>query len=148
VRIEEFSIGEVRSEYILDVSNNIPEFIEPYGIDEYFLRLGKKNHLILLAFDGKQAIGFKVGYDRDGDGSFYSWMGGVIPSFRGRNIARALANHQHTWALKQGYGCIRMKTRNKCKGMLIFALSDGFRIIGFEEKTHSDESRIMLEKIL
>jgi len=148
VRIEEFRIDEVSSEIIIQISCDIPEFYDPYGKEEYFIRLKNRDHLVLIAYEGGQPVGFKVGYNRNGDGSFYSWMGGVLPSSRKRNIARSLAIHQQKWVLMHGYHSIRMKTRNKCKAMLIFALSDGFQIIGFEEKTNADESRIILEKTL
>lgn len=141
-------IGEGSSEKIIQVSSGIPEFRNSYGEEEYLRRLEGCDYLILIAYDGDKTVGFKVGYDRDGDGSFYSWMGGVIPGYRNKNIAKELALRQQKWAVDHGYRSIKMKTRNKNKAMLIFALSDGFRITGFKEFDNPDESRIMLEKTL
>jgi len=144
----EFSSLEYGSSGIVHIMKYIPEFEEPYDEEEYLKRLADKDHLILVAYDGDRAVGFKVGYDRYGNGSFYSWMGGVLPSYRRQNIARKLAEHQVIWAKEKGYGSIKLKTRNKHKAMLIFALSDGFLITGYEKRDNSEESRVILEKII
>ena len=93
-------------------------------------------------------MGFKVGYDRDQDGSYYSWLGGVMPAFRRKGVALALAEAQEAWAKEQGFQSIRFKTRNRHKNMLHFALSRGFNIVGFEAHEDIGESRIWLEREL
>lgn len=128
------------------ISQRIPEFINPPKRAEYDRRLGKVPHLILVAFDGDLPIGFKVGYERDG--GFYSWMGGVVPSYRRRSVALKLALAQEKWAREQGYKFITFKTRNQHKNMLLFALQRGFQIIGFKEKDDVTTNRILLSKVL
>lgn len=128
------------------ISQAIPEFIGPPPTAEYEKRLSKVPHLILVAYDGTKAIGFKVGYERNGE--FYSWMGGVLPSYRRRSIARRLAQTQEEWAREQGYKSVTFKTRNQHKNMLLFALRQGFNIIGFKEKGDVLTNRIILQKIL
>jgi len=130
------------------LSLQIPEFDDPYPEEEYHRRLTGIKHLVLVAYVDGQPVGFKVGYERDTDGSFYSWMGGVLPAFRGKGIARRLARRQEAWARGQGYRSIRLKTRRKHQAMLQFALEDGFRITGSVPKNPPQESRIMLEKTL
>jgi len=63
-------------------------------------------------------------------------------------IAQALADAQETWAKEQGYSTITFKTRNSHKAMLLFALKNGFNIIGFEAKETIAENRILLQKPL
>nr|WP_239587615.1 GNAT family N-acetyltransferase [Bacillus pakistanensis] len=106
----------------------------------------KKNPLINLAIDSEKVIGFKIGYDRK-IGHFYSWLGGVHPSYRGQGIASHLMKHQHEWCMKHGYETIQTKTKNKWKNMLILNLKSGFDVIG----TYTDkqgEPKIILEKKL
>jgi predicted GNAT superfamily acetyltransferase len=80
----------------------IPEFSEgQYGLTEFQQRLGPES-LVLIAFDQMKPVGFKAGYTRGPSGSFYSWMGGVLPAFRRQGIARALARQQEKWAKDQG----------------------------------------------
>ena len=105
-------------------------------------------HLIAIAYFKNKAVGFKVGYQRETDGSFYSWMGGILPGFREQGIARLLADYQENWARKQGYTKVKMKTRNRLKPMLFFALGNGFNITGVDEAESVDENRIHLEKRL
>lgn len=128
------------------ISQRIPEFINPPEQEEYERRLKKTPHLILVAYDNQKPIGFKVGYERES--GFYSWMGGVIPSYRRRNIALKLALQQEQWARDQGYKSITFKTRNQHKNMLLFALRRGFQIIGFKEKDDITTNRILLSKVL
>lgn len=131
---------------IVQLSQAIPEFQNPHGAAEYHRRLDRVPHLILVAKMDNELIGFKVGYERDG--YFYSWMGGVIPKFRKMGIAKALADKQEEWARQNGYDSITFKTRNQHKGMLLFALKNGFDIIGFKEKEVVATNRILLRKRL
>lgn len=128
------------------LSRKIPELIDPHGESVYEIRLQGKPHLILMAVVAGEPIGFKVGYERDGQ--FYSWMGGILPGFRQKGIARALAEEQEKWAKNKGYTTISFKTRNSHTGMLIFALKNGFDIIGFKEKETIKNHRILLQKKL
>lgn len=128
------------------VSRMIPSFQDPPDEAVYQERLSGVPHLILLAYEGRQAIGFKVGYERAG--FFYSWMGGVLPEYRRKGVAQALADRQEKWAKANNYFSITFKTRNQHKAMLLFAIRNGFNIIGFEEKDDVSTNRIWLRKTL
>ena len=130
------------------VSSKIPEFDDPYKISEYSKRLNRTHHLILTAYHDHNPIAFKIGYQRHFDRSFYSWMGGVLPNYRRKGIANSLADHQETWAKKNGYNLIRMQTREKHKPMLALAINRGFQITNRIEKTSSSNSRIWMNKPL
>lgn len=132
---------------VVRLSEQLPEFRDPHGAAVYEQRLGGVPHLILIAWDGPAAVGFKVGYAK-GSQAFYSWMGGVLPSHRQHGVARRLAEAQESWARDQGYTHILFKTRNSHKAMLIFALGRGFDIIGFAEKDSAADNRILLRKAL
>ncbi len=130
------------------LTHRLPEFVAPYKSEEYVKRLFGKPHLILMACENQEPVGFKLGYERQPDGSFYSWLGGVLPTHRRRGIALQLAEAQEDWAKNEGYLSIRFKTRNRHRGMLHFALSRGFNMIGFEAAQEIGEHRIWLEKAL
>ncbi|PHN05613.1 GNAT family N-acetyltransferase [Flavilitoribacter nigricans DSM 23189 = NBRC 102662] len=128
------------------LSQLIPEFVGPPAAGEYHRRMDGVPHLLLVAFDDTRPVGFKAGYQRDG--YFYSWMGGIIPEYRQLGLAAALAKRQEEWARAAGYDSITFKTRNQHKAMLIFALKNGFDIIGFREKETIATNRILLRKAL
>ena len=130
------------------VSKNIPEFDDPYEISEYSKRLNSTVHLILTAYDDHNPIAFKIGYQRYSDGSFYSWMGGVLPYYRRKGIANNLADHQEIWAKKNGYNSIRIQTREKHIAMLALAINRGFLITNRIEQTFSSNARIWMNKPL
>ena len=129
------------------VSTKIPEFDSPYNIEDYNKRLDESELVLTAELDG-HPVGFKVGYDRFKDGSFYSWMGGVIPNYRGRGIASNLADIQEDWAKSNGYTSIKLKTRNKHEAMIAFAIDRGFDIIDSEPNDDIQEMRIWMEKKL
>lgn len=130
------------------IQNQIPEFKNAYALKEYQKRLAKKPHLILIARQDEQSVGFKVGYEENSK-VFYSWMGGILPEFRKKHFARLLAEHQQLWAIENGYKMIRFKTRNYLKPMLIFALKNGFYIKKVIKKDYTpDNYRVVLEKSL
>ncbi len=131
---------------VVQLSQEIPELEKPYPASEYEKRLNEVPHLILVAFDGTQAMGFKVGYEREG--YFYSWMGGVHPDFRRKGVALALAEAQEEWARRHHYPSVTFKTRNRLKAMLCFALQRGFNIIQVDPFPELGEYRIWLKKEL
>ncbi len=97
-----------------------------------------------VAFDGPDAIGFKLGYSPE-PGVFYSWLGGVLPGRRGTGIGQLLLDRQHAWCRQQGYHTIRTKTLNRWKAMLLLNLRSGFDITS----TYTDSAgtlKIVLEK--
>ena len=136
-----------RLEDAVDLAHQIPEFDNPYNIDEYKKRL-LSDHLVLTAHFENEIVGFKIGYDRFNDGSFYSWMGGVLPENRNQSIAEILANYQENWAKINGYASIRLKTRKKHEAMLSFSKKRGFVITKEIEKIPKEESRTWMEKQL
>ncbi len=142
----------IRTASIEDVfmlAKKIPEFQpHPKPLSEYRKRLSTTHHLILVAEQNLQLIGYKVGYDRYQDGSFYSWLGGVLPEHRGEGVATLLTKEQEKWAKKEGFECIKMKTQNRFRNMLLFAIKRGFYITDFEAREPIEESRIWLEKTL
>lgn len=141
-----FSIRAGDIATVVTLSKQLPEFVNPHEAEEYERRLTGVSHLILVVYANEEPVGFKVGYERDG--AFYSWMGGILPDFRRLGLAKALADEQERWAKQQGYKTITFKTRNSHKGMLIFALQNGFDIIGFEPKSTIEQHRILLRKRL
>jgi adenylate cyclase class IV len=143
---KELSIKKGTIERAVELSKLIPEFDDPYQKEEYEKRFSNTQYLILVAFYKNIPVGFKTGYEIDG--AFYSWMGGVLPDFRNKHIARKLAEKQQKWVKQNGFTKIKLKTRNKHKAMLLFALSDRFNITGFDEKENMNESSIILEKEL
>jgi len=144
--MDNFHIHEDKIDDAFMVSTNIPEFDEPYEISEYSKRLNSTVHLILTAYDDHIPIAFKIGYDRYSDGSFYSWMGGVLPNYRRKGIANNLADHQETWARKKGYKNIKLQTRSKHNAMLALAINRGFQITNKNEKTSNSNTHIWMSK--
>ena len=108
---------------------------------------GARDLLILIAqTEDGTPTGFKIGYRQD-PGTFYSWLGGVLPEFRGQGIAAALMQHQHDWAKNRGYRRVQTKTMNRWRSMLILNLKSGFDVIGTYQAADGTV-RIMLEKRL
>ena len=133
---------------VTQVLNHIPEFDAIFYETTLRKRLEKPESIILIAeFEGKP-VGCKVAYNRYFDGSIYSWLGGVLPDYRCRGIAKELLNRLEIEAERKLFLSIRMKTRNKHIDMLGFALKNGFQICGYKGMDNPSESRIELIKTL
>lgn len=105
----------------------------------------EKFHLATAFVEG-QTVGFKLGYEINSK-EFYSWLGGVVPQYRGLGIASALMTCQHDWCRKEGYRTIQTKTQNRFREMLVLNLKSGFDVIG----SHACDDgglKIILEKKL
>jgi len=130
----------------VDLSSKIPEFNSPYKIDEYKKRCAGKYLALIAEID--KPVGFKIGYDRFKNGSFYSWMGGVLPKFRRMGVAYSLANFQEKWAVENKFSLILLKTRKKHDEMIAFSLNRGFIITEETQITPDEETRIWMQKSL
>lgn len=125
----------------------IPEFEMAYPQEKYKERLNGKPHLALAAFVDHKIVGFKIGYEWNKK-TFYSWVGGVTPDYRKRGIAKQLADEMESACLEMGYTIIRMKTQNRFKAMLHFAIGNGFHLTEVIQKEKPEQNRIILEKRL
>lgn len=107
----------------------------------------KFNTSILIAYHKDQAIGYKVGFERS-KRIYYSWIGGVLPQYRGFGVAKLLMKQQHDYARTQSYKVVCTQTNNSFKPMLILNLKYGFEIKGTIQSTGDDYLTIILEKAL
>jgi predicted GNAT superfamily acetyltransferase len=102
---------------------------DDYKLDFFKSRIHKKEDLlIILCYSTDKLIGFKIGY-RYNETTFYSWVGGVLPSFRQKGIAKHLAKLQEGNVIEKGYQKLRTKSMNKFKPMMILNLKNGFDIV-------------------
>ena len=145
----EITIRRARAEDAFALAERIAEFggeTERYPLETYQQRLSDASALVLLACRGAEPVGFKAGYDRFRDGSWYSWMGGVLERWRGQGIAQRLLDVQEAWVAEQGYELLYVKTRNRHKTMLAFLANNAYDVVRVEEKGGPSETRILLCK--
>lgn len=143
-----FQLREASLAELLWVHERIPEFPGKASLDFYTERLKHRLHLALVAEKEGELLGFKVGYQSDTPATFYSWMGGVRPEFRGIGIATALADEQEFWAKAQGFTAVFFKTRNRFPGMIQFGIKHGFKIVDLHPKGGVEDYRIVMHKDL
>lgn len=143
-------IREVPLADIIKMHERIPEFATqfPYTIETFRERTEGKKVLAIIAFIDGEAAGYVVGYDRDGDGSFYCWMAGVDPNHRRKGILSALMDYQREWAKKQGFKVLKIKTRNNRREMLGFLVKSGFHFMEVTPHDHINDHRIHLQSDL
>ena len=143
-----FQLREASLAELLWVHERIPEFPGKASLDFYTERLKHRLHLALVAEKEGELLGFKVGYQSDKPDTFYSWMGGVRPEFRGKGIATSLAEEQERWAKEQGFTSVFFKTRNRFPGMIQFGVKRGFKIVDLHPKGGVEDYRIVMWKEL
>lgn len=144
-----FEIREGTADDAWAVAERIGEFggdADRYGQEVYASRLNTPSALVLIAWSGNERVGFKAGFDRYRDGSWYSWMGGVVAPWRGRGIAQQLLEYQERWIAAQGYDVLYVKTRNRHKRMISFLAFNDYDVLRVEEKSAIQETRILFCK--
>lgn len=144
----DYKIEEANLEEAVALLEQLPEFDQLKPLEHYRQILASRPQLILLARYEHKAVGCKLGYDRFEDGSFYSWLGGVLPVYRKSGIVRKLADYQEGWARTQGFKSIKFKTQNRHKAMILFAIKNGFNIYNVRSKDELEHYRIELIKEL
>ncbi|WP_195707119.1 GNAT family N-acetyltransferase [Vibrio metoecus] len=138
--IREGSLSEV-----VQLVEKIHEFAQQETEQSLQARLNNKTGLVLVAENDSGLLGFKIGYELDNE-TFYSWFGGVAPAARGHGVAQRLLEVQETWALEQGYQCIKVKSRNQFPAMLRLLIRNNYLIEEYEKKDQILESRIHFVK--
>jgi GNAT superfamily N-acetyltransferase len=143
------SVHEVSLEEAVSVHAQIPELQgSKRTIDDFQERIQGKDQLIIVGDINNQHAGYIVGYDRDGDKSFYCWMAGVIPKFRKRGVMSALMQYFENWARENGYQKATVKTRNTRREMLSFLVQNNYLFTAVDPRERIEENRILLEKEL
>lgn len=130
-----------------DLYLSIPEFSHNKSIDDLKKRLQKKQHLILVAKDAGEIVGFKMGYAKSKT-EFYSWLGAVVPKRRGKGVAKSLLIAQEHWAKKQGFATISVISKNVFPAMLKMLISQDYLITGYDDVGSIDNNKIHFQKYL
>jgi GNAT superfamily N-acetyltransferase len=98
--------------------------------------------LVQAETETQRPVAFKLGYEQT-DESFYSWLGGVDPDWRGQGLAQRLMHAQHDWAARAGYRSVTTRTQigndrmaaiNRAAGFVdtgIITKADGRRLRAF-----------------
>lgn len=100
----------------------------------------------VLAYDGAQLVGFKIGRSED-PREFESWRGGILDTHRRQGIARELARRQEAWCRSKKFRVIATQTDPDNVAMLTLNLNQGFIISGTDLK-RGEKLRVHLIKKL
>ena len=149
--VADFLITQGDAESAFALAEQIPEFDAGDGgldLAELSRRLSGRSALVLIGSVDDEPVGFKAGYDRDADGSWYSWIGGVLPGRRSQGVAVALLEAQETWAIAAGFERIYVKTRNGHRGMLRLLVKRGYDILQVDPRDLPSDNRLLLSKRL
>lgn len=143
-------VRETSLEEAFAVHQRVPEFQVhfPYDLNVFHERTKQRKTVSLVAEVEGEPAGYVVAYDRDEDGTFYCWMAGVDPSFRRMGVLLALMDYLQTWAKREGYTAVRIKTRNHRREMLAFLVKHGFHFVAVESHPDPQDNRVLLEKEL
>lgn len=129
------------------LENLYAEVFEDAQLEFFHKRINTKENICsIIDFENNIPVGFKIGYYYNKD-TFYSWVGGVVPSFRNKGIAKKLAQMQEQWAKKNNYLKLRTKSMNRFKSMMILNLKNGFDIVSVYTND-ANQTKIVFEKNL
>ena len=121
--------GQPSKELLDEILQVYKSIFDDYKIDFFKSRIDKKEDvLIVLCYNSDMLVGFKIGY-RYNETTFYSWVGGVLLSYRQKGIAKQLAKLQEENVTTKRYSKMRTKSMNRFKPMMILNLKNGFNIV-------------------
>ena len=128
-----------------EVFSNIPELDRYLSLAEFTART-PDSALILIYEDAGNPVAFKIGYPLDQE-TFYSWLGGVLPGYRHRGIARKLLEYQETHVIERGFRQLSVKSMNRYPSMIRLLVKNRYKIEKVEN-FDSDAERIHFLKTL
>lgn len=145
-----FEIKEEDWKTIAAIHARIPEFAAADGsfsdAAHFEGRCAGQDYFAVAAFDGGQAAGYLIAYDRYEDGSLYCWMAGVVPAYRRSGALRALMAALEDHARARGHTAIRIKTRNDKTAMLRWLVANGYMFTAIDTRAPLADSRLHLRK--
>ena len=119
-----------------------------FGDDRVIFRLDRDDLLLLLAFVGDEAVGYKVGY-RESATTFYSAKGGVLDAWRRMGVAKALLVRMEAEARRMGYARLAFDTfPNRHPGMTVLGLAEGFTVTAAGYNAAYRDYRVRFERDL
>lgn len=140
-------INSIPDDDLMDNMKSLYSAIFKSNIEDFNNKIKDKSKILFnIALDGNKLIGFKIGNELNTD-KFYSWLGGVDPSYRKQGIASKLMEQQHQYLREYGYKVIQTKTMNKWRCMLLLNIKNGVDVV----ETYTDKKglhKIILEKKL
>ncbi|WP_417762381.1 GNAT family N-acetyltransferase [Shewanella sp.] len=141
-------ITPARLAQVIELMTELPELAQERSIAEFKQRLYGREALLMLCFVEGELVGFKLGYALD-EKRFYSWLGGVIPEFRGIGLAQQMLHAVEQWAIEQGYETMQIKTRNLFKAVLNLLIKNSYQVIDFTPVADDiSQYRLSLQKQL
>ena len=121
--------GQPSKELLDEILEVYKSIFDDNKLDFFKSRIHKKEGvLIILCYNSDMLVGFKIGY-RYNETTFYSWVGGVLLSYRQKGIAKHLAKLQEENVTTKRYSKMRTKSMNRFKPMMILNLKNGFNIV-------------------
>ena len=99
--------------------------------------------VFIVADDGRD-LGFKAGYAAT-ENRYYSWLGGVTPTARGRGVADALMQAQHTWVKDAGFERVETHVREDNTAMVSLNRKAGLDVVGRFIK--AGKPNLMMQKV-
>ncbi len=105
-------------------------FGSPFEIDKFHTLTQRDNLVYLIAYKEGQPVGFKIGYTLpEYPKTLYSWIGGVLPDWRGNGIASDLMQTQHRLAKEMGMIAVETKSKPQWGGMMALNYKFGFVLL-------------------
>lgn len=115
-------VGAPPENILQDMIDLYSKIFEDADIEFFSQRIEAQPELYsVLAYNTEALVGFKMGYPYK-EGTFYSWIGGVLSLYRQKGIAKQLALLQEQWAKANGFTKLRTKSMNRFKAMMILNL--------------------------
>ena len=140
-------VGSPNESIHQDMINLYAEIFEDADISFFKQRIVEHQKLLsVLAYSNNVLIGFKIGYPYN-ENTFYSWIGGVLPTYRQRGIASQLAVLQEQWVKENGFIALRTKSMNQFKSMMVMNLKNGFEVTKVYTNSKG-QTKIVFEKNL
>ncbi len=131
-------------EEILNIANKV---LNPMSLDKFKEKFSdKKNTLILMCRIENELVGFKVGFEQT-PGTFYSWLGGVDPSFQRLGVATAMMNSMFDWCRSRGYTSVETKTTNTNRAMILLNVVSGFDVIDIKPDKNGVRKILMAKNL-
>ncbi|QPB82887.1 GNAT family N-acetyltransferase [Pseudoalteromonas rubra] len=129
---------------MLVVEQQIPEFSNPKTREQILQRLAGRTNLALIVSCNGQPVAYKLGFEQ-APKQFYSWLGAVIPKYRGQGMARALLLEQERWCREQGISHIEVKTMNRFKTMMQMLVSHDYHIAELTQPAASSQTLLDMQ---
>ena len=98
-----------------------------------------------IYYKNNDLVGYCIVFNKKEELCYHLWLGGVLPEYRSQGIKGSYLEYMINMARNNKYKSITLSSYNHRTSMLRLVIKKGFKIVGTEEGSYGDGTKILFK---